>query len=76
MRESRTYGSVRGALSNERPYRDSDTGGGAGGQLGLAISVTHETSGVFSIGVEKNTPLAPMGTKGSNHLRCPSRAQI
>ncbi len=24
MRESRTYGSVRGALSNERPYRDSD----------------------------------------------------
>jgi hypothetical protein len=27
MRESRTYGSVRGALSNERPYRD------AGGRL-------------------------------------------
>jgi len=23
MRESRPYGSVRGALSNERPYRDS-----------------------------------------------------
>src|SRR5277367_2747471 len=23
MRESRTYGSVRGALSNERPYRDA-----------------------------------------------------
>jgi len=22
MRESRPYGSVRGALSNERPYRD------------------------------------------------------
>ncbi len=22
MRENRTYGSVRGALSNERPYRD------------------------------------------------------
>jgi hypothetical protein len=22
MRESRTYGSVRGALSNERPYRN------------------------------------------------------
>jgi len=22
MRESRTYGSVRGALRNERPYRD------------------------------------------------------
>jgi hypothetical protein len=22
MREFRTYGSVRGALSNERPYRD------------------------------------------------------
>jgi hypothetical protein len=22
MRESRTYGSVRGALSDERPYRD------------------------------------------------------
>src|SRR5262245_37017554 len=25
MRESCTYGSVRGALSNERSYRDSDT---------------------------------------------------
>src|SRR5713226_100972 len=24
MRASRTYGSVRGALSNERPYRDPD----------------------------------------------------
>jgi hypothetical protein len=24
MRESRSYGSVRGALSNERPYRDRD----------------------------------------------------
>ena len=23
MRQSRTYGSVRGALSNERPYRDA-----------------------------------------------------
>jgi hypothetical protein len=23
MRESRTYGSVRGALSNERPYREA-----------------------------------------------------
>ena len=26
MRESRTYGSVRGALSNERPYRVFDAG--------------------------------------------------
>ena len=26
MRESRTYGSVRGALSNERPYRDIRAG--------------------------------------------------
>jgi len=26
MRESRTYGSVRGALSNERPYRDRGHG--------------------------------------------------
>jgi hypothetical protein len=26
MRESRTYGSVRGALSNERPYRDRSAG--------------------------------------------------
>lgn len=25
MRESRTYGFVRGALSNERPYRDRIT---------------------------------------------------
>jgi hypothetical protein len=24
MRESRTYGSVRGALSNERPYRNPE----------------------------------------------------
>jgi hypothetical protein len=24
MRESRKYGSVRGALSNERPYRDRE----------------------------------------------------
>jgi hypothetical protein len=26
MRESRSYGSVRGALSNERPYRDRRKG--------------------------------------------------
>jgi hypothetical protein len=29
MRESRTYGSVRGALSNERPYRDRGHDGAA-----------------------------------------------
>ena len=29
MRESRTYGSVRGALSNERPYRDRQPQAGA-----------------------------------------------
>jgi hypothetical protein len=29
MRESRTYGSVRGALSNERPYRDERQEAGA-----------------------------------------------
>jgi hypothetical protein len=28
MRESRTYGSVRGALSNERPYRNPELGRG------------------------------------------------
>src|SRR5258705_3771633 len=27
MRESRTYGSVRGALSSERPYRDPEQAG-------------------------------------------------
>ena len=27
MRESRKYGSARGALSNERPYRDREGGG-------------------------------------------------
>jgi hypothetical protein len=27
MRESRTYGSVRGAPSNGRPYRDPEQGG-------------------------------------------------
>ena len=31
MRESRTYGSVRGALSNERPYRDLGPREGAAG---------------------------------------------
>src|SRR5260221_7899878 len=30
MRESRTYGSVRGAPSNGRPYRDPLTAGGLG----------------------------------------------
>jgi len=29
MRESRKYGSVRGALSNERPYRDRQPQAGA-----------------------------------------------
>ena len=34
MRESRTYGSVRGALSNERPYRDcNETRGKPCGQF-------------------------------------------
>src|SRR5262245_12066638 len=33
MRESRTYGSVRGALSNERPYRDRQRNAGATAQL-------------------------------------------
>ena len=47
MRESRTYGSVRGALGNERPYRDrtvfpntdESRGGGAAGR-GCAAPAT------------------------------------
>jgi hypothetical protein len=34
MRESRTYGSVRGALSNERPYR-----------VRLCFAAPHESAG-------------------------------
>jgi hypothetical protein len=37
MRESRPYGSVRGALSNERPYRDSLD---AMSQISLSCSAT------------------------------------
>ena len=44
MREFRTYGSVRGALSNERPYRDNQREKGAGrspaAALGTILSVT------------------------------------
>jgi hypothetical protein len=39
MRESRTYGSVRGALSNERPYRDplrNPSTYAGGGTMGFA----------------------------------------
>jgi hypothetical protein len=40
MRESRTYGSVRGALSNERPYRDGVLFAAAhmSAALGLTVS--------------------------------------
>ena len=35
MRESRTYGSARGALSNERPYRVSNIAGRRDGLIGF-----------------------------------------
>src|ERR1700724_4398439 len=41
MRESRTYGSVRGALSNERPYRVRI----ATAVLRLCIRLWHRTAG-------------------------------
>src|SRR5213080_1491126 len=46
MRESRTYGSVRGALSNERPYRDRYARNDVG------IVTTHSFFNIL------NTPLA------------------
>src|SRR6266700_5599760 len=42
MRESRTYGSVRGALSNERPYRDR----GHGLSRRRSLSYAVPTSGI------------------------------
>src|SRR5258708_11114492 len=41
MRESRTYGSVRGALSNERPYRDRDARNDAWGLLSRRWRICH-----------------------------------
>jgi len=38
MRESRTYGSVRGALSNERPYRDRFARNDEHGEVSLLSS--------------------------------------
>ena len=38
MRESRTSGSVRGALSNERPYRDPP-----GGPIFAGLSILHQS---------------------------------
>ena len=37
MRESRTYGSVRGALSNGRPYRDRFARNDGGENSGAAV---------------------------------------
>ena len=37
MRESRTYGSVRGALRNERPYRDRQRHPGAMVQFARSV---------------------------------------
>jgi hypothetical protein len=48
MRESRTYGSVRGALSNERPYRDRKRNPSPSRQLndGFRKGSTHPTNAV------------------------------
>ena len=46
MRESRTYGSVRGALSNERPYRDRLCPPAFVWELGSARSHTERSSAV------------------------------
>jgi len=41
MRKSRTYGSVRGALSNGRPYRDQATSGSLSFSLDPAYRYAH-----------------------------------
>ena len=55
MRESRTYGSVRGALSNERPYRDRDRAVPT-----IPISIRRDMVGSRSVssGARSRDPLA------------------
>src|SRR5215216_2780541 len=59
MRESRTYGSVRGALSNERPYRDRmrypSPGAAASAELPvptrIELSINLKTAQVLGISI-------------------------
>src|SRR6266852_9582009 len=46
MRESRTYGSVRGALRNERPYRDRLVSMNDAEILGDQLFIVHNVAGV------------------------------
>ena len=63
MRESRTYGSVRGALSNERPYRDY--------QLFAALHMSavgvRREKAALSSGCKPHPATAPAGSNRSSH---------
>jgi hypothetical protein len=50
MREFRTYGSVRGALSNERPYRDSP---------GMTLKALCKPLNLAPMGLEPAATVAP-----------------
>src|SRR6266446_6639469 len=45
MRQSRTYGSVRGALSNERPYRDPTSADALRAAADRSLGELRRTSG-------------------------------
>ena len=67
MRESCTYGSVRGALSNERPYRDRSIGIGlvtvlAGASVLLSSDVGARPAGSSAVhSVPAASPVRPTG---------------
>jgi len=62
MRESRKYGSVRGALSNERPYRDEgarqswrDPAGASPAQVRSSVRLVASVAGPLATVVAKRT---------------------
>ena len=76
MRESRTYGSVRGALSNERPYRDTN----ASSSRSLAVrrwrgrslsTTTQRTLGHLNNGTAAHSRREHRSSPGGKHVGTP-----
>ena len=68
MRESRTYGSVRGALSNGRPYRirENDYRSESSGFVYLPETVRVSSKDLPTLGTEVSN-LLPFSEESANH---------
>jgi hypothetical protein len=75
QRKRRLYGSVRGAISDDRPYRDTQAGGRRA-RTSRVISSTNNLCGGFRPGLDRGTERDGFTQSGASMLDARARKRM